>query len=58
MKAVLNRFKEPSSWAGIATLAVLFGVPQNTAEVVVQAVGAVAAVVAIVVPEKAPAEVK
>jgi hypothetical protein len=53
MNYFLNRIKEPSSWAGIAMLATLFGVPANSAQIVIQAVSAVAAAVAIFVPEKA-----
>lgn len=53
MRYFLNRFKEPSSWAGFAMLATMFGVPATTAQAVTQAVGAVAAAVAIFVPEKA-----
>lgn len=56
MKKLIDRFKEPSSWAGIAALAVLAGVPPETANVVVQAVGAVAAAAAILMPEKEPAK--
>ena len=52
MKSLLKRFKEPSSWAGVATLAVLFGVPSTTADLVVQAVAAVAAAAAVLLPEK------
>lgn len=50
-KYILGRMKEPSTWAGFAALAVLFGVPVDTANIVVQAVGAVAAAVAVLVPE-------
>lgn len=53
MKYFLNRFKEPSSWAGFAMLATMCGVPANTAQTLIQAVAAVAAAVAIFVPEQA-----
>lgn len=56
MMKIINRLKEPSSWAGIASLVVLFGVPASTAQTVVQAVGAVAAAAAIFLPEKEPAK--
>lgn len=56
MKALANRFKEPSSWAGIAVLATMFGVPSGMAEAAVQAGVAICAVVAILAPEKAPAK--
>jgi hypothetical protein len=58
----LNRFKEPSTWAGLASLAVLFGAsPEVTSQVVgatgsvVQAVAAVGGVLAVVLREKAKA---
>lgn len=50
MHYFLKRLKEPSSWAGLAALAVLFGVPAETANVVVQAVGAVAGAAAVLIP--------
>jgi hypothetical protein len=34
MKKILNRFKEPSTWAGLSVLAVVFGVPAATADAV------------------------
>jgi phage shock protein PspC (stress-responsive transcriptional regulator) len=51
MKNVLKRLKEPSTWAGFAGLAVLFGVDPVKANVLVQAVGAVAAGLAVLLPE-------
>lgn len=42
MKKLLNRFKEPSTWAALAALSVLFGVPPQTAQTVVTAVGVIA----------------
>lgn len=55
----LNRIKEPSTWAGLASLAVLLGAsPDTTAQVVnatgsvAQAVGAVAGLMAIFLHEK------
>lgn len=55
----LNRIKEPSTWAGLASLAVLFGAsPDTTAQVVnatgsvAQAITGVAAVMAIFLHEK------
>lgn len=50
---LLKRIKEPSTWAGIAALGVLFGLPPGTVEAVSQVVGGVAALVAIVMPENA-----
>ncbi|WP_314434601.1 hypothetical protein [Massilia timonae] len=54
MKNVLKRLKEPSTWAGIAGLAVLFGVDPIKANVVVEAVAAVAAGLAVLLPELKP----
>ena len=53
MKNILKRFKEPSTWAGLSALAILFGVNPETANTVLQAVGAVAAAVAVLLPERA-----
>lgn len=55
-KAVLNRLREPSTWAGLSALAVLFGAPPGTVEAVSQVAGGLAAVAAVVLPEKPKAE--
>jgi hypothetical protein len=47
----IKRLKEPSTWAGIAALGVLFGLPAGTVEALGQVVGGVAALAAIVLPE-------
>lgn len=47
-----QRIKEPSTWAGIAALGVLFGLPPGSVEAVSQVVGGVAALAAIFLPEK------
>lgn len=55
MKSVLfwalSRAKEPSTWAGLAGLAVVFGVTTEQWSVISNAVAAVAAVVAMFVSE-------
>jgi hypothetical protein len=51
MKNVLKRLKEPSTWAGIAGLAVLFGLDPIKANIMLEAVGAVAAGLAVILPE-------
>lgn len=51
MKAVLKRFREPSTLAGLAAMAMLFGVPVGASEAVVQILGGVAALGAIFLPE-------
>ena len=53
MKTILNRLREPSTWAGFAALATLFGVHSTTMGLVQQVVVGVAGLVAIVGPEKA-----
>lgn len=52
LQTILKRLREPSSMAGLAALAVLFGVPPGTGEAVVQILGGVAALAAIVIPER------
>lgn len=51
----MNRLREPSTWAGLAALSVLFGINPETANVIAQAAGAVAAAVAVLLPERATA---
>lgn len=48
-----KRLKEPSTWAGLAGLAVLFGTSVEEASAVAHAVGAVAGLVAVFMPERA-----
>lgn len=48
---VLKRLKEPSTLAGLGVLAVLFGVPPGTVDVVVQAGAAVLSAAAVLIPE-------
>ena len=52
-RALLNRLREPSTWAGIATLAALVGVPTETFNLVSQVVMGAAGLFAIILPEKA-----
>lgn len=58
MKAitVLKRLREPSTWAGIAALGLIFGLPPGTVEALGQVIGGVAALGAIFLPEAAKAE--
>jgi hypothetical protein len=54
MKNILiSRFKEPSTWAGLAIIATLAGVPPGTFELLQQAGIAVAGLLAIFMSEKA-----
>ncbi|SFV17884.1 hypothetical protein [Pseudoduganella namucuonensis] len=51
---ILKRLKEPSTQAGLsslATLAVLFGVPVTLTQAILQGIGALTALAAIVIPE-------
>jgi len=56
MNAFLDRVKQPSTWAGLSVLGVLFGLPPGTIDLVGQVVGGVAALAAMVLTEKAKAE--
>lgn len=49
--AVLERLRQPSSMAGIAALALLFGVPPGVPELVGQVVAGLAGLAAVVIPE-------
>ncbi len=48
---LIKRIREPSTWAGIAALGLLIGLPPGTVEAVGQIVGGVAALGAIFLPE-------
>lgn len=47
----VKRLKEPSTLAGLGVLAVLFGVPPGTVDVLVQAGAAVLGAAAVLIPE-------
>ncbi len=49
---LFKRLREPSTWAGIAALGLLIGLPPGTVEAVGQIVGGVAALGAIFLPER------
>lgn len=53
MKAlrILARLREPSTWAGIAALGLVFGLPPGTVELVGQVIGGAAGLAAILLPE-------
>lgn len=55
LRTIFRRLREPSTLAGLGVLGVLFGLPPGTVEVITQAVSAVLAVGAIVIPESKPA---
>lgn len=50
-KAIINRLKEPSTWAGLAVLGTVFGLPPGTVDAVGMVVGGLASLVAIFAPE-------
>ena len=52
MNAVLNRLREPSTWAGLSVLGVLFGLPPGTIELAGQVVAGAAGLAAIFMTEK------
>jgi hypothetical protein len=52
LKTILKRIKEPSTWAGLAALGLIFGLPPGTVEALGQVLGGVAALAAIALPEK------
>lgn len=52
MKKIINRLKEPSTWAGLSAVGLLFGLPPGTMDAAGQIVGGIAALVAIFMPEK------
>lgn len=50
-KYASRRVREPSTWAGLSVLLTLFGVPAVHLDQVYQIVGAIAAVLAVVLPD-------
>lgn len=52
MNAFLDRIKQPSTWAGLSVLGVLFGLPPGTIDLVGQVVAGVAGLAAIVLKEQ------
>jgi hypothetical protein len=51
MKSILNRLREPSTWAGLSVLGAVFGLPPGTIDAVGQIIGGGAALLAIFMPE-------
>lgn len=56
MQKILERLREPSSWAGVAVLLGLFGVPVGAPELVAQVGAGLAGLLAIALKEKGKAE--
>lgn len=55
-RIVGRRVREPSTWAGLAALAALFGVPGELAGSLPAILGALAAVASILLPERGGAD--
>lgn len=51
--SIINRLREPSTWAGISALGLIIGLPPGTIDAVGAIVGGVAALGAIALPESA-----
>lgn len=49
---LVRKFREPSTWAGIAAVAVAFGLPPGTIDAVGQIVGGVAGLAAVMLNER------
>lgn len=49
---LLNRLRQPSTWAGVAALGLLFGLPPGTVELSGQVVGGLAGLAAIFLNER------
>ncbi len=52
LHTIIKRIKEPSTWAGLAALGLIFGLPPGTVDALGQVLGGVAALAAIALPEK------
>lgn len=52
MKIILNRLREPSTWAGFAALGALLGIPAETVGLVGQVAMGVGGLAAIVLTER------
>lgn len=50
-KLILQRLREPSTWAGLSVLGVVFGLPPGSIELVGQIVAGAAGLMAILAPE-------
>jgi hypothetical protein len=48
---IVNRLKEPSTWAGISIFATMFGVPPGTFDLIHMVIAGVAGLAAMALPE-------
>ncbi|WP_195763139.1 hypothetical protein [Burkholderia pseudomallei] len=53
---ILNRLREPSTWAGLAGVAVALGADMSKVHVALNAMAGVLAAVAVLLPEKGDAK--
>lgn len=53
LQHAFSRMTEPSTYAGIGALAMVFGLPKNTIDLTVQVIAGVGGLIAIFAPEKA-----
>lgn len=54
MNAIFKRLREPSTWAGVSALGLVFGLPPGTIDLIGQVVGGLAGLAAIVLPDTKP----
>jgi len=52
LSIIIKRMKEPSTWAGLSALGLIFGLPAGSVEALGQVLGGVAALAAIALPEQ------
>lgn len=55
MEQIIYRLREPSTWAGLSALGLVFGLPPGTVDLVGQVISGVAGLVAVVLVEKGKA---
>jgi hypothetical protein len=51
VRSIVGRLKEPSTWAGVSALAILFGAPPGAVDVIGQVVVSLASAASILLPE-------
>lgn len=49
---IINRLREPSTWAGLSIIGAMLGLPPGTVDAVGQILGGAAALAAIFLPER------
>ncbi|MDR0674559.1 MAG: hypothetical protein LBF93_13115 [Zoogloeaceae bacterium] len=56
MEAILQRLREPSTWAGLSVLGAVFGAAPGLVDAIGQAVAGIAATLAIILSERKKSE--